>query len=125
MTLRELIEMGAVRVGRVKPEEGQFPIFYLTSNQLAAIKAGKLEVRGNDADGTLQVFYPDEAGRISAPRTAWDKVSHSASEHGSNLLQALLPGNKFPYPKSLYAVEDVLQQRFAGQRREQLATAEA
>jgi len=107
--LRDLIKMGAVRVGRVKPDEGQFPIFYLTSEQLAAIKSGELEVRGKSPEGVLQVFFREAGGRISAPRTVWDKVSHSASEHGSGLLKTLLPGRKFPYPKSLYAVEDVLR----------------
>lgn len=107
--LRELIKIGAVRVGRVKPNEGKFPIFYLTSEQLAAIDAGELEVRGKTPEGTMQVFFREEGGRISAPRTVWDEVSHSASEHGSGLLKILLPGRKFPYPKSLYAVEDVLR----------------
>jgi adenine-specific DNA-methyltransferase len=107
--LRELIKIGAVRVGRVKPNKGQFPIFYLTSEQLAAIEVCELEVRGKTPDGIMQVFFREEGGRISAPRTVWDKVSHSASEHGSGLLKTLLPGRKFPYPKSLYAVEDVLR----------------
>ena len=107
--IRELIKIGAVRVGRVKPAEGQFPIFYLTSEQLAAIEAGELEIRGKTPEGVLQVFFRDDGGRISAPRTLWDNVSHSASEHGSGLLKGLLPGRKFPYPKSLYAVEDVLR----------------
>jgi len=107
--LRELIRIGAVRVGRVKPDAGQFPIFYLTSEQLAAIATGELEVRGKTSEGVMQVFFREDGGRISAPRTVWEKVSHSASEHGSGLLKALLPGRKFPYPKSLYAVEDVLR----------------
>ena len=108
-TLRTLIQLGAVRVGRVKPEKGQYPIFYLTSTQLAAIESGELEVRGKTRDGVLKVHFREDGGRVSAPRTVWDKVSHSASEHGSGLLQILLPGRKFPYPKSLYAVEDVLR----------------
>lgn len=107
--LRGLIEIGAVRVGRVNPDKGQFPIFYLTSEQLAAIDAGELEVRGKTKEGVLKVFFREESGRVSAPRTVWEDVSHSASEHGSGLLKSLLPGRKFPYPKSLYAVEDVLR----------------
>ena len=107
--LRELIKIGAVRAGRVKPDEDQFPIFYLTSEQLLAIESGKLEVRGKSPEGVLQVFFHEDGGRISAPRTVWDKVSHSASEHGSGLLKELIPGRKFPYPKSLYAVEDVIR----------------
>lgn len=107
--LKALIEIGAVKVGRVNPDEGQFPIFYLTSEQLAAVEAGELEVRGKTPEGVMQVFFREDGGRISAPRTVWDKVSHSASEHGSGLLKTFLPGRKFPYPKSLYAVEDVLR----------------
>ncbi|HNP63708.1 MAG TPA: DNA methyltransferase [Woeseiaceae bacterium] len=115
-TLRRLIEKGAVRVGRVNVEKGQFPIFYLTSNQLKAIEAGELEVRGRTESGQMIVHYRDEGGRVSAPRTVWDNVSHSASEHGSMLLRSLLPGRKFPFPKSLYAVEDALR-LFVGKKR--------
>lgn len=107
--LRELIALGAVRVGRVDIERHQFPIFYLTSSQLAAIDSGELEVRGRTPEGVLQVYFREDSGRVSAPRTVWDKVSHSASEHGAGTLRPLLPGRKFPYPKSLYAVEDVLR----------------
>lgn len=107
--LRQLIKIGAVRTGNVNVDAGQFPIFYLTSQQLAAIAAGKLEVRGRDSEGTLQVYYRKDAGRVSAPQTVWTNVSHSASEHGSMLLRALLADRSFPYPKSLYAVEDVLR----------------
>ncbi|MBE0576400.1 MAG: site-specific DNA-methyltransferase [Desulfuromonadales bacterium] len=108
-TLRGLIKRGAVRTGRVSLADGQFPIFYLTSQQLAAIDSGELEVRGRKPSGVLKVYYREDGGRISAPRTVWDKVSHSASEHGIMILRSLLPGRKFPFPKSLYAVEDVLR----------------
>lgn len=108
-TLRELTSLGAVRVGRVDLAQGKFPIFYLTSSQLAAIDAGELEVRGRSSSGVMEVFYKENGGRISSPRTVWDNVSHSASEHGSMLLRSVIPGRKFPFPKSLYAVEDVLR----------------
>ncbi|OTP68149.1 site-specific DNA-methyltransferase [Caballeronia sordidicola] len=108
-TLRDLIRLGAVRTGKVNLEKKSFPIFYLTSEQLAAIEAGDLIVQGKTPDGVLKVYFKEDGGRVSAPRTVWDKVSHSASEHGSMILRALLPGRKFPFPKSLYAVEDVLR----------------
>lgn len=108
-TLRELIKLGAMRVGRVKPDKGQFPIFYLTSEQLAAIESGELDVRGKTPEGVMQVYFREDSGRVSAPRTVWDNVSHSASEHGSGMLRTILPGRKFPYPKSLYAVEDTIR----------------
>ena len=101
--------MGAVRVGKVDIAKKQFPIFYLTSEQLKAIDAGELIVKGRTPNGSLRVFFKEEGGRKSAPRTVWDNVSHSASEHGSMLLRDIIPGRNFPFPKSLYAVEDVLR----------------
>jgi adenine-specific DNA-methyltransferase len=36
-------------------------------------------------------------------------ASHNAAEGGTNLLKKLLPDRRFPFPKSLYAVEDALR----------------
>lgn len=39
----------------------------------------------------------------------WNRTSHYARTHGSQLISKLVPGSDFPYPKSLYAVEDALR----------------
>ena len=39
----------------------------------------------------------------------WLMASHDASAHGTALLSRFLPNRKFPFPKSLYAVEDALR----------------
>ena len=58
--LRELIKQGAVRTGKVDFEKSQFPIFYLTSTQMKAIRDGNLVVKGKDEHGSLRVFFnPD------------------------------------------------------------------
>jgi adenine-specific DNA-methyltransferase len=36
-------------------------------------------------------------------------TSHSATDHGTSILRKLLPGRSFPFPKSVYAVEDALR----------------
>lgn len=36
-------------------------------------------------------------------------TSHDAGSHGTNIIRALLPSRRFPFPKSLYAVEDALR----------------
>ncbi len=41
--------------------------------------------------------------------TQWTNPSHDAATHGSRLLREILPGRSFPFPKSLYAVEDALR----------------
>lgn len=43
------------------------------------------------------------------PTTQWDYESHNAQEHGKYIIKALVPGRDFDFPKSLYAVEDVLR----------------
>ncbi|MDO4241012.1 MAG: DNA methyltransferase, partial [Microbacteriaceae bacterium] len=43
------------------------------------------------------------------PGTSWSITSHSARDHGSQLISALLNKRSFPFPKSLYAVEDALR----------------
>ncbi|HET6995766.1 MAG TPA: DNA methyltransferase, partial [Chitinophagaceae bacterium] len=50
-----------------------------------------------------------EGSRSTAPKTIWNMTSHDAGSHGTNIVRALLPGRRFPFPKSLYAVEDALR----------------
>ncbi len=42
-------------------------------------------------------------------RTVWNRPSHDASTYGSSLLRNLIPSRRFPFPKSLYAVEDAVR----------------
>lgn len=107
-TLRELISHGAVRVGRIDFAKNSVPIYYLSFNQLQRIEDGDIKVVGREADGTLQIAYA-EGGRSTAPKTVWNRTSHDAGSHGTNIVRALLPGRRFPFPKSLYAVEDALR----------------
>jgi len=43
------------------------------------------------------------------PTDIWRITSHDAGNSGSRLIDRLLGGRKFPFPKSLYAVEDALR----------------
>ena len=43
------------------------------------------------------------------PLDIWNRPSHSSADYGTPLLAHFIPGHKFPYPKSLYAVEDTLR----------------
>lgn len=107
-TLRDLIDRGAVRLGRVNLEEQSVPIYYLSFNQLRLIDEGVIVVTGRAKDGSLLTSYA-EGSRSTAPKTVWHMTSHDAGSHGTGLLKALLPGRRFPFPKSLYAVEDALR----------------
>ncbi len=107
-TLRILISKGAVRTGRIDLKKKSVPIYYLSFNQLTAIEEGRLQVVGTADDGTLELRYADGA-RSAAPRTVWNMTSHDAGSHGTSLLRTLMPDRRFPFPKSLYAVEDALR----------------
>lgn len=84
--------------------------YYLTSGQIKDIEnsAGQFTISGKDQDGALILSYGD-AGRQYQPLTVWNRVAHSATEHGTGIVKNLIPGRNFPFPKSLYAVEDALR----------------
>lgn len=107
-TLRNLMERGAVKTGRIDLKKMSVPIYYLSFNQLAAIEEGHLQVVGRAEDGSLEIKYA-EGARSAAPRTVWNMTSHDAGSHGTSLLRAMIPDRRFPFPKSLYAVEDALR----------------
>lgn len=107
-TLEKNIKNGYVRFG---PWNGEFRTpYYLTSGQIKDIetKGGELKVCGKDEDGALIIEHGDD-GKKFQPLTVWNQVSHSATEHGTGVLKNLLPDRSFPFPKSLYAVEDSLK----------------
>ena len=107
-TLRDLWARGAVKLGRVDRAKGSIPLYYLSSNILEQIEKGRIKVLGRGEQNELLVEF--EAGEKSAaPKTVWNRTSHDAGSHGTNMLSALMPDRQFPFPKSLYAVEDALR----------------
>jgi adenine-specific DNA-methyltransferase len=103
-----LLRNGYLRAGRAKRNEPQkYVISYLTDGIVQDIEAGVAVLRGRNPDGTVDAFYP--AGRDKMPTTNWNRPSHDAQQYGTKLLNALLSNRPFPYPKSLYAVEDALR----------------
>jgi adenine-specific DNA-methyltransferase len=107
-TLRELMARGAVRIGRIDFARNSVPFYYLSFNQLQMIEDGFIKVTGRAEDGSLEIEYA-EGSRSTAPKTIWNMTSHDAGSHGTNIIRALLPRRRFPFPKSLYAVEDALR----------------
>jgi len=62
---------------------------------------------GRREDGSGIVVEPE--GKSSRPTTGWNEKRQEAGAHGTGMWRALLPGRQFPFPKSLYAVEDCLR----------------
>lgn len=87
-----------------------FVVSILKDGEYAKIVDGEYTPTGQGPDGSL-TFERDETDLVRAvPGTQWRISSHDATQYGSRLLRdSLLPGREFPFPKSLYAVEDALR----------------
>ena len=106
-TFRYLHGIGAIKFGRPTKGKG-CAISYLTNNQLKQIEEGKIIVTGRDANGSLEVAYASDS-KTTAPKTQWNLTSHEAGAYGTNLIGSIIPGRRFSFPKSIYAVVDTLR----------------
>lgn len=107
-SLREYLDLGHAKFGRRDPSTGQRPVYYLQRGIRRMLASGEVVAVGRTSEGALELEFADSMGTRS-PATVWNTVSHSASEYGAGILKAMLPGRRFPYPKSPYAVEDTLR----------------
>ncbi len=76
--------------------------------QRKQIEDGAIVVTGRDANGA--VIAEHAAGKRQQAKSVWNLDSHGATAYGTQMVSALLPGRRFPYPKSLYAVEDTIRE---------------
>lgn len=106
-TARAYLAGGYLRARNYKPESKYVAIQYLPGGTVRAIESGDIEVAGHDDDGAVIATYRSAKGVI--PKRVWNMTSHNAETGGTALLSKLLPGRRFPFPKSLFAVEDVLR----------------
>lgn len=107
-SLGDLLTKGYVRVGRATPDKPQnCEISYLTSGRIADIETGRAKVFGRAKDGSVVARY--EASKIKMPVSTWSRPSHNAEICGTDLLKRLIGERAFPFPKSLFAVEDCLR----------------
>lgn len=71
-------------------------------------KNTEIIIKGEGKD--FNVYAKDRIKEGRKPKTVWVDPKYDASSHGTMLLQKMLGGRKlFDYPKSLYAVEDLLE----------------
>ena len=106
--LRDLVDRGFARATDVT-------IQFLNTGTIRAIDVGEAVITGRDSQGAVIAEYP--AGKRIMPKTVWCRDSHNAQASGTLLLRKLLPGRHFPFPKSLYAVEDTLR-FYMGEKRD-------
>ncbi|KQS49731.1 site-specific DNA-methyltransferase [Sphingomonas sp. Leaf198] len=100
------VESGFVKVGKLAGENTR--VYYLARGEKKRITDGTIKVVGTRSDGSVIGQFVG-SGRDFVPTDSWALQSHDATRHGSNLLKTILPNRSFPFPKSLYAVEDCLR----------------
>lgn len=98
---------GYIKIGEHKPNKPQqFPLSMLTAGTIKDIESGKVKVIGHREDGSVIAIHP--GGKKVLPKNQWDKDTHDARYHGTELIRKII-GDRFSYPKSLYAVTDCLR----------------
>lgn len=105
-TARRYHADGYLRARNYKPETKYVAVQYLPGGTVKAIESGDVEVVGRDEDGAVVAEYKSAKGVV--PKRVWNMMSHNAETGGTNMVSSLL-GRRFPFPKSLYAVEDTLR----------------
>lgn len=98
-------EKGYLRV-KWNAEAKDGTVYYLASGTIADIETGVANVVGRGMDGAVIATYAS-AG-TTPPKRVWNMKSHNAESYGTNLIQGII-GNRFTYPKSLYAVHDTIR----------------
>jgi adenine-specific DNA-methyltransferase len=107
--LRELHERGYARVGEYDRTRDQWTISYLGRAQIERVESGQIKIIGRAESGEVLLGTTAGSSPLTSAKTVWNRPAHRAGEYGTSLNRSLIPGRTFPYPKSLYAVEDVLR----------------
>lgn len=97
---------GFIRANGRRNEPQQYIIQHLPNKARNEILDGVIEIEGKRDDGAVIARYIEASTKT--PKTQWDNPAHSAEHYGTDILGSLMPERRFPFPKSLYAVEDVL-----------------
>lgn len=105
-TFVNALKSGTAKLGSYNRKQDRWAINYLNEGTIDEIEKGSIIVVGKDDKGALILKRKED--KLVEPKSVWNQTSHNASEYGSTLLNRII-GKRFNYPKSLYAVEDVLR----------------
>jgi len=109
VVLREKLAKKHAKLGGFSAETGTYRINYLVPANERRLQTGEIVIVGEDDRGDLILKHADDVSRVEPPKTVWNRQSHNARAYGTDLLSEFVSDRKFPFPKSLYAVEDTLR----------------
>ena len=87
-------------------KNGTGTVYYLPEGTISDIESGKATTLGYNEDGSINAIY--YVVGTTPPKRVWNMTTHNAETYGTNILNNII-GKRFDYPKSLYAVHDVLR----------------
>ena len=100
------LEKGYLKVNNWNSANKSGTLYYLPSGTIKDIENGKATIVGYNTDGSVEAKYHSEG--TTPPKRVWNMKTHNAETYGTNILNAII-GKRFDYPKSLYAVHDVIR----------------
>lgn len=113
-SLLDLKEKGYLRLGRFN-ERGTIAIDYLKRGEIEKVESGVFKITGYNEAGFIIVDDSEYRPKF-VPGCQWNIPLHDATQNGKKLLTKFLPETGFAYPKSLYAVADVLNFYISGKK---------
>ena len=102
----ELVAKGYVRLGRFN-DRGTIAIDYIAQGEAKKIEDGTFTIIGKNENGTVIVDDSEYKPKF-IPGCQWAIPNHDSTQKGTKVLNAII-GNRFSFPKSLYAVRDCLK----------------
>lgn len=106
-SLKYALDNGFVRVMKSTNPHQPYNFSYVTAPSIDKVKNGVYLVDGIRPDGTKIVVVP--TGKPQRATTAWSKTLYDANAYGTQLVGEFIKDKKFPFPKSIYSVLDVLR----------------
>lgn len=102
----EILEKGYVRLSTQTRNEWGVTLRYISKGWQEKVEKNQITVLGKNEDGSL--IFDNEFENKFIPPNQWWIRSHNATDCGSKLLQNII-NDRFPFPKSLYAVHDTIR----------------
>lgn len=103
----EIQKKGYVRISTQTSKGKEATLRYISEGWQKKVESGQIAVHGYDEDGSV-LLDDSNYTKEFVPGNQWWIPSHDATEFGSKLLTGII-GKRFSFPKSLYAVEDILK----------------
>lgn len=103
----EIQEKGYVRISTQTSAGKDVTLRYISDGWQKKVESGIIKVIGRAEDGSV-LLDDSNYEKEFVPGNQWWIPSHDATEFGSKLLNNII-GKRFSFPKSLYAVHDVIR----------------